>query len=86
MLSTGCGAALPLFETRAADDLVAIAEAGLGPRLSMLLPERGDSSVELTELGGEDDVVSGGQTVQELGALLAGALDLATDFGKCSHE
>lgn len=52
----------------------------------MLLPERGDSSVELTELGGEDDVVSGGQTVQELGALLAGALDLATDFGKCSHE
>jgi hypothetical protein len=29
--------------------------------------------------------VSGGQTVQEVGALLAGALDLGTDFGKCSH-
>ena len=52
----------------------------------MLLPERGDSSVERTELGGEDDVVSGGLTVQELGARLACALDLATDFGKCSHE
>jgi TolB protein len=51
----------------------------------MLVPERGDSSVELTELGGEDDVVSGGQTVQETGALLACPLDLGTDFGKCSH-
>jgi hypothetical protein len=51
----------------------------------MLLPKRGDSSVELTELGGEDDVVSGGQTVQETDALLACTLDLVTDFGKCSH-
>ena len=51
----------------------------------MLFPERGDSSVELTELGGEDDVVSGGQTVQENGALLARTLDLGTDFGICSH-
>jgi TolB protein len=52
----------------------------------MLVPERGDSSVELTELGGEDDVVSGGQTVQEIGALLACPLGLGTDFGKCSHH
>jgi Tol biopolymer transport system component len=74
-----------LFEAGAADDLVAIAEASLGPRLAMLLPKRGDSSVELTELGGEDDVVSGGQTVQETDALLACTLDLVTDFGKCSH-
>ena len=51
----------------------------------MLVPERGNSSVELSELGGEDDVMSGGQTVQESGTLLAGALDLGTDFGKCSH-
>jgi hypothetical protein len=29
--------------------------------------------------------VSGGQTVQEIGALLACSLDLGTDFGKCSH-
>jgi hypothetical protein len=76
----------PLFEARAADNLVAIAEAGVGTRLAMELPERGDSIVELAELGGEDDVVSGGQTVQEIGALLACPLDLATDFGKCSHE
>jgi hypothetical protein len=75
----------PLFEARATDNLVAIAEAGVGTRLAMELPERGDSIVELAELGGEDDVVSGGQTVQEIGALLAGPLDLGTDFGKCSH-
>ena len=52
----------------------------------MLVPERGNSSVELTKLGGEDDVVSGGQTVQEIGAVLACPLDLGTDFGKCSHR
>jgi TolB protein len=52
----------------------------------MLVPERGNSSVELTELGGEDDVVSLGQTVQEIGALLACPLGLGTDFGKCSHH
>jgi dipeptidyl aminopeptidase/acylaminoacyl peptidase len=52
----------------------------------MLVPERGNSSVELTELGGEDDVMSTGQTVQEIGALLACPLGLGTDFGKCSHH
>jgi dipeptidyl aminopeptidase/acylaminoacyl peptidase len=52
----------------------------------MLVPERGNSSVELTELGGEDDVMSMGQTVQEIGALLACPLGLGTDFGKCSHR
>jgi TolB protein len=74
-----------LFEACAADDLVAVAEAGPRPREAVLVPERGDSSVELTELGGEDDVVSLGQTVQKSGAVLACALDLGTDFGKCSH-
>lgn len=59
--------------------------AGLSPRLSVLLPELGNSIVEPAKLGGEDDVVSSGQTVQEIGALLAGSLDLGTDFGKCSH-
>ena len=52
----------------------------------MLVPERGNSSVELTELGGEDDVMSMGQTVQEIGALLASPLGLGADFGKCSHR
>jgi hypothetical protein len=74
-----------LFEAGPADDRVAVPEAGLSPRLPMLVPELGNSIVELTELGGEEDVVSGGQTVQEIGALLAGPLDLGTDFGKCSH-
>lgn len=51
----------------------------------MLVPEVGDASVEFAQLGGEDGVMSRGQTVQESGALLACALDLATNFGKCSH-
>jgi hypothetical protein len=74
-----------LFETGAADDRIAVPVAGLSPRLPMLVPELGNPIVELAELGGEDDVVSCGQTVQEIGALLAGPLDLGTDFGKCSH-
>lgn len=74
-----------LFETGAADDRVAVPVAGLSPRLTMLVPELANPIVELAELGGEDDVVSGGQTVQEIGALLACSLDLGTDFGKCSH-
>ena len=51
----------------------------------MLVPEVGDTGVELAQLGGEDNVMSRGQTVQESGTLLACALDLATNFGKCSH-
>jgi hypothetical protein len=74
-----------LFEAGATDDRVPIAVAGLGARLPLVLPERGNSSVEPAKLGGEDDVVSLGQTVQEIGALLACPLDLGTDFGKCSH-
>jgi hypothetical protein len=58
---------------------------GLGPSLAVLLPKRGDSIVELAELGGEDDVMSLGQTVQEIGSLLACLLDLGTDFSQCSH-
>jgi len=74
-----------LFEAGATDDLVAIAEAGLGAGQAVLVPELGDSGVELAQLGGEDSVMSFGQTVQESGTLLACALDLATNFGKCSH-
>ena len=59
--------------------------AGVCPRLTVLVPESGDASVELTELGGEDDVVSRGQTVQESGAVLAGALDLRTDLSNGFH-
>ena len=59
--------------------------AGVRPRLAVFIPERGDTSIELTELGGEDYVVSVGQTVQESGAVLAGALDLRTDISDCSH-
>lgn len=51
----------------------------------MLVPKVGDASIELAQLGGEDNVMSIGQTVQENGALLACAFDLATNFGKCSH-
>jgi hypothetical protein len=74
-----------LFEAGAPNDGVTIPMAGVCPRLAVFVPESGNASVELTELGGEDDVVSGGQTVQESGAVLAGALDLPTDVGNGSH-
>ena len=51
----------------------------------MFVPERRDALVQLAELRCEDGVVSTGQAVQESGALLAGALDLATDVLKCAH-
>ena len=79
------GSVDPLLEAGAANDVGAIPVAGVCPRLTVLVPERCDASVELTELGGEDNVVSGGQTVQESGAVLAGALDLSTDFSDRSH-
>jgi hypothetical protein len=74
-----------LFEACAPNDGVAVSMAGVRPRLAVLVPEFGNAGVELAELGGEDDVMSGGQTVQELGAVLAGALDLRADFGNGSH-
>jgi hypothetical protein len=74
-----------LFEACAANNVVAVPVAGVGPRGAMLVPERGNVIVELTQLGGEDDVVSGGQTMQEIGTLLAGALDLVPDVTDGSH-
>jgi hypothetical protein len=74
-----------LFEAGAANDVVAVPVAGMGPRGAMLVPERGNAIVELTELGGEDNVVSGGQTMQESGTVLAGALDLVPDVSDGSH-
>src|SRR5262245_15386645 len=53
--------------------------------LAVLVPQLCDAGVELAELRGEDDVMSMGQTVQEAGAVLAGALDLRTDVVDCFH-
>lgn len=75
-----CGPVDALFETGATDDLVAVAEAKAHASLAVLVPELGDAVVQLLELRGEDDVPSGGQALKENGAVLAGALDLATDF------
>ena len=69
-----------LFQAGATDDLVAVAEAKAHAGLAVLVPEPGDAIVQLLELRGEDDVPSGGQALKENGAVLAGALDLATDF------
>src|SRR5215210_1063525 len=74
-----------LFEARAADDLVAVPEANTDAGFAVLVPEASDPLVELLQLGGEDDVPSLGETVQESGAVLAHALDLVTDFRQCSH-
>jgi len=51
----------------------------------MFVPELRDSDVQLAELHCEDGVMTTGKAVQESGALLARALDLATDVLKCSH-
>jgi hypothetical protein len=69
-----------LFESSAADDLRTVAEARPHAGFAMFIPKLRDAVVQLAELVGEDDVVSQGQTLQENGAVLAGALDLATDF------
>jgi len=69
-----------LFQAGSTDDLVAVAEAKTHAGLTVLVPEPGDAIVQLLELRGEDDVPSGGQALKENGAVLAGALDLATDF------
>lgn len=69
-----------LFQAGATDDLVAVAEAKAHAGLTVLVPEPGDALVQLLELRDEDDVPSGGQALKENGAVLAGALDLATDF------
>ena len=75
-----CGPVDALFETGATNDLVAVAEAKAHAGLPVLVPEPGDAFVQLLELRGEDDVPSGGQALKENGAVIAGALDLATDF------
>ena len=69
-----------VFEAGATDDLVAIAETETHAGLAVLVPEPGDALVQLPEPRGEDDIPSGGQALKENGAVLAGALDLATDF------
>ena len=69
-----------LFQASATDDLVAVAGAKTHAGLTVLVPEPGDAIVQLLELRDEDDVPSGGQALKENGAVLAGALDLATDF------
>src|SRR5215475_9636028 len=74
-----------LFEPGAANDLVAIAEARVSSGLAVLVPQLGDALVELVELRGEGCVMSVRQTVQESGAVLAGALDLGTDVFNRFH-
>ncbi len=75
----------PLFEAGAPNDLGAVAEADVNTGFAVFVPELRDAVVELAELGCEDGIMSTGQTVQESGALLARALDLATDLRQCSH-
>ena len=69
-----------LFQAGATDDLVAVAKPKAHAGLAVLVPEPGDAIIQLLELRDEDDVPSGGQALKENGAVLAGALDLATDF------
>ena len=74
-----------LFEAGAANDLRAIPETHPDTRFAMFVPELRDPDVQVAELGCEDGVMPARKAVQESGALLARALDLATDVLKCSH-
>ena len=74
-----------LFEAGAADDLVAVAEAQVRPYQPVLVPQAGDALVERLQLRREHGVVPPGEPVEEIGAVLGCALDLATDLMQCSH-
>ena len=73
------GALEALFESRALDNRVAVAEAALDAGRAILVPEARDFLLDLGVLGRDDRVVTLGEDVQELGAPLCGALDLQLD-------
>src|SRR6266498_247783 len=71
------GPVQPLFRPRAADDLVALAEAEARTRLAIL--------VQLLELGGKISVVPLRERMPQLGAALRRLLDLDSDVPQFSH-
>ena len=79
------GALEALFESRALDDRVAVAEAALDAGRAILVPEARDFLLDLGVLGRDDRVVTLGEDVQELSAPLCGALDLHLDVFECLH-
>ena len=69
----------PLFDPRAGDDLVAIAEAQPGPEGAVLVPEAAEFRVQTMDgfLGLGIELC--GKPMPELGALFAQALDFRVD-------
>jgi hypothetical protein len=83
----GClgGALEALFGAGALADVLAWAEPQLGTHGALLVPEGVDARPDVPQLGGERGIMALGEGAVELGAALAGALDLRTDLIDCSH-
>jgi hypothetical protein len=83
--SNSSGSFEPFLGPGALADGVAWAEAKLRAEGTLLVPEGVDARADLLQLGRERWVMSLGQGAVEVGAALAGALDLRPDFIDCSH-
>ena len=81
---SGC-ALEPLFDARARDDLLAIAEAEGGAHGAVLVPQPVELRVDRLDLCTNVRVVLGGESMPELSPLLAQMLDLLVDLFACSH-
>ena len=67
------------------DDLVPVAEAGVGAESALLVPKTLDSLLELLDLSCGRGVVALRQRAPKLGAALGGPLDLGLDLFQCVH-
>jgi hypothetical protein len=74
-----------LFVAGSLDDFVAIAEAEVGSKQPLLVPETLDAVLELLDLSGDFGIVAVRKHVPKLGAALGRALDLGLDLRKCLH-
>src|SRR6266849_6823182 len=74
-----------LFDPRAGDDRVAIAEAHPGSKGAVLVPEPAELGVEPADLFLDLGGVLRGQAMPELAALFAQALDLRVNGGESIH-
>jgi hypothetical protein len=68
-----------LFDPRAGDDLVAIAEAHPGAKRAMIVPKLAELGIEAADLFLDLRVVLGGEAMPEFAALFTEALDLCVN-------
>jgi hypothetical protein len=81
-----CSASQALFVAGSLDDFVAVAEAEMGSKHPLLVPETLETVLELLDLSGDFGIVAVRKHVPKLGAALGRALDLGLDLWKCLHD